>query len=418
MATTIQRPGRYESSTGWSFVRQNGSVSSAEYPWSHSWIDQRTGSDNPQYKAQIRKGVQAATSLTGVKTNVKRKPYLLSAVRVMNPGKTASSTAIMSWVSYGTPNPGVPSDPSSLSTVLANNRALEQLVRKIRKEQTTWQGGVFLGEFLQTVALIANPAKALRKGVDEAVQQLRGFRYRNRSKSDLLKFARDKWLETQLGWAPLIAEIDDGAKAVAESRWMSEYYRPRKSIRAIGVDEQVVHYLKNTTTPSATNLNYWLHIKQTSKVTVRYISCIDAGTYALADTRRIGLDLANFVPTVWELIPFSFVIDYFTNIGDVLSAASLAKSSVRWTVKTVRKECIREAYTGPPNVPSGGTTSRVILTQQTPGKASITRHYVTRDPYTGDLVPDFRFNLPTSYKQWLNVAALVHSRGEIRSYMT
>lgn len=47
---------------------------------------------------------------------------------------------------------------------------------------------------------------------------------------------------------------------------------------------------------------------------------------------RMGLTIQEFVPTVWELIPYSFVVDYFTNIGDVVNYAYSA--NLNWVYKS------------------------------------------------------------------------------------
>jgi len=41
------------------------------------------------------------------------------------------------------------------------------------------------------------------------------------------------------------------------------------------------------------------------------------------DRRQFGLGLGNFVPTVWNLMPFSFVVDYFSNVDGILKSLTM-----------------------------------------------------------------------------------------------
>jgi len=38
--------------------------------------------------------------------------------------------------------------------------------------------------------------------------------------------------------------------------------------------------------------------------------------------QAFGLDLDDIAPTMWELVPYSFVVDWFCNISDILAAWS------------------------------------------------------------------------------------------------
>jgi cell division protein FtsL len=50
-----------------------------------------------------------------------------------------------------------------------------------------------------------------------------------------------------------------------------------------------------------------------------------------------GISLDRIVPTLWELTPYSFLADYFVNLGDILSAAVQSTVGVVWTNHTDRQ---------------------------------------------------------------------------------
>lgn len=380
-------------------------------PWVREWTDYSSGVKNPRWKEQVRRGVQAGTSFTGNRRTLTNKPFYIN-------GFYNGHSSLSSKARYGTTvPPNAPGSPSLLDETKANNRALEQHVRKIRSKQTSFQGGVFVGELARSVQLLRNPAQALRQGVDHlhrsTIGRLDRFGRRIKdlpkpSRRELLSWARDTWLEYNLGWAPLLSEVDDGIKTIAESRILEDpTWEP---VRSVGVETNINTINPNLTRPTGGYPRFRCVSQELEEVQVRYISCIDVGTYKAYSPRRIGIAPTNWLPTLWELIPYSFVVDYFSNIGDIISAASLAKSSVRWTIKTVRKKTANEYVHWRPEygtLQAGGVI---------PGHTSYERRTVTRDPYYGSFVPTLTFNVPGSSTQWLNTAALYDARRELQRW--
>lgn len=109
------------------------------------------------------------------------------------------------------------------------------------------------------------------------------------------------WLELQYGWKPLYNDIHGAAKAMANAA-VEKQYQP--TIRAASGDFRV--YAVKTTDVEATH-------KITAKAWVRY--------RVKNDLIRAGntLGLLNPAAIAWELVPFSFVADWFVNIGDYIT---------------------------------------------------------------------------------------------------
>jgi hypothetical protein len=149
------------------------------------------------------------------------------------------------------------------------------------------------------------------------------------------------------------------------------------------------------------NPYYTVHFDAISEVMVRYQSLVDAGSYSLQNSRRVGFDVSNWLPTVWELIPYSFLVDYFVNIGEIVSAATLNSSSVLWTNKTVTHRVSYRALRWEANSKPYSNNVATV-----PGKAKSHLKTVTRYPnYAGAMVPTLTFSLP-GLGQALNIAAL------------
>jgi hypothetical protein len=71
---------------------------------------------------------------------------------------------------------------------------------------------------------------------------------------------------------------------------------------------------------------------------VRYKGSVTISTEATKwdNAALFGFTPSEFIPTAWELLPWSFLIDYFTNIGDILSSAVTQTAPVNFVNKTVR----------------------------------------------------------------------------------
>lgn len=376
-----------------------------------SW---RSGSNNPRYKIQIKYGKQAATSFDGELVTERSPYYYVSEDFVPKDGKDHPNW----WnhkVSQGI-KPLSPPDPTDYTSVTsADNQAKARIVNKIRDAQTTFQGGVFLGELIESIALITNPGRALRNGVGDYISQLKkiGPRIRRLSRRRITEVVRDTWLEYQLGWAPLISEIDSAAEALANHNYMKDQHW--KVVRAFGVDQHTIHDNGYQQAGNTYPYPQWRSHREYETM-VRYIACVGVGSHRLTNWRRVGFAPTNWLPTIWELIPYSFVVDYFTNIGDIISAASLARSDIRWIVKTVRRKATRFYEPVEPlwlgNTPDRYSYPNVRLVRP----CEATRKSVSRNPYTGSLVPSLEFNLPGCSTQWLNVAALWDARRDLRKW--
>lgn len=397
-------------------VRFSGAESTTESPVTRTWTDTRNGEGNPYYREQIRNGRQAATIFNGERTTFVTRPYLIGQITNYIGSGDPPSNAIEARSHWGTITQSVPSDPSSISETRANNLALTRVVSKIRDRQTSFQGGVFIGELKQSIGLITNPARAIRGGFNLLFKRAKGHaekyaRGGKRGKQDLLNACADTWLEWNLGWAPLISEVDSAMKAIAESRIMET---PRWAVvRAIANDDDISY---GATSAGSTQPQFTVRLNNVSGASVRYIACIDVGTYALSSPQRVGLAPTNWAPTLWELIPYSFVIDYFANIGNIIDAASLNTSRVRWVVKTVRKYRTIESKDWHPIKAPSNSSFVYTLTTVLPGKLKMQRTTVHREPYTDSLVPDLMFNIDLGGKQWLNIAALYSQRKQLRSF--
>lgn len=296
------------------------------------------------------------------------------------------------------------SDPTLIT--VADNKAKALFVQKLRETQTTFQGGVFVGELKETLHLLVSPAKTLREGLSAYLGTLKKRRRQVRKVSPKrrLSVARrviaDTWLEYAFGWRPLLADINDACKTLAAAQasihetWRPVSARGRDDIRGSG-SQQVF---------GVGGLSVYAVYDTLNRKEVVYRGSVGMSHVQPGIWRHSGFSLEDFVPTVWELIPYSFLVDYFTNIDDIISAATYLSSNIRWMNRT-QVEFASSEVKSTLAVPSGS----IFFNSSawcSPIKEQRSRVAFSRDIYTGSLIPSLNFNIPGFGTKWINMAAL------------
>lgn len=385
-----------------------------------------SGVTNPNWRSQVRRKTNASTPFSATKQSHNTKPYYLDYEQ-WSPTYDFG-TADTRWVYWGYPYPYqrsssnfATSDKDSALTK-ANNRAVSNFVNKARDYQSLAQGGMLLGEIRDTIAQIKRPLNGIRTGVDRYRRHVKKrATYRSgKPKFDNLRnlsqMVSDTWLEYSLGWKPFAADVKGAVDRICD--WSGEDLNDSKEISGYG-EETVSSVQKRS--HSTTYLGPFL-MDEVATYTVKVKCAGRVGTRANAigyTAQRIGLDPSEYVPVVWELIPYSFIVDYFVNVGDIISAYSFNRSSIWWSYK-VTKEIIQSDYTNWYNtyrVPefrlyySGGKWHQIFrrINARQPGAISSEWKSVVRDAEVGSLIPTLEFSIPGASTQWLNLATLFNA---------
>jgi len=125
-----------------------------------------------------------------------------------------------------------------------------------------------------------------------------------------------------------------------------------------------------------------------------------------------GFQPSEFLPTAWELLPWSFLADYFSNIGDCLTAWSTVTDKVEVAYinrtivqKTVFHGACVEDVAGTDSRNSGWKRTLGIVTG---GSSDTTRKVVQRGIGQGNPpLPTFQLNTNLGAGQLANIAALL-----------
>lgn len=186
-------------------------------------------------------------------------------------------------------------------------KAYGKLTEKVKKISSGW------GETLATrkmaysmmlhrIATLTNAARRLRKG------DIRGFcralSVTERGSRSKAKKAADTWLEYHFGWEPLLGDIYTACK-------ISSADFPVGRVRASSQEEVF-------------DMNMGVPDKFTPYRANRgRVSVLLQGEYTVENSDKLLLNqlgVINPVGLAWELVPFSFVIDWFIPIGQYLGA--------------------------------------------------------------------------------------------------
>lgn len=175
-----------------------------------------------------------------------------------------------------------------------------------------------LATFKQTVGLLKNPCGALYALLKETWDHAALRKYLRKSIREIraegpLTSAAQQYLEYVYGWKPLMSDIY-GIIALLKEQGNKNLLLSGtgQSIRQMGAAglEAVDFSLKDRTV--LTSLN------DVSKVSCKIWGRIDPAHTGLRALNQLGL--LNPVSLAYELIPWSFVVDWFVPIGPVLSA--------------------------------------------------------------------------------------------------
>lgn len=362
----------------------------------------RTGTSCYNWKEKIRLHQDATTPFSG---SIRTWDHYDGSVSSLRNTKVNGGTYRSTLEGHLIAPPSDLSDNPTLSTTSADNTAKAAFLKKLTSAQRAFMGGVALGELKETLQLIKRPAVGMRNLVGSYLERVKKHAPSVR-RSKRLGFISDQWLEYSFGMVPLMSDIEDGNEALKrmkERNGGTTYER----ISAYGSDEALVSYSSISYGVGAVGCAGRRLVKDDARVIYRgEIRCKPLST-TLMKARNLGFDPRDWAPTVWELIPYSFLVDYFTNVGDVITGWSWQRTGLSWSNKTTIQKRVSK------DVELRGTTngsSGYSLTSFAPYGHVVTQRLVNRSSYLNNYVPSLEFQLPGFGTKWLNLAALAQGR--------
>lgn len=191
------------------------------------------------------------------------------------------------------------------------NKAIRKLEQKLQGESSQLMTAAL--EWNSSLKMVSARAtqlwsayRALRNWDLPRVARTLGFSPTSYARQRVDRMARlnrptEAWLEYWMGWAPAVNDIYTAIDVLQ---------RPYTRQHARATSSEVVHHRNGTMAQQG-----WV---KTGRSEIKYaLYCdVEVSNTNLLIANQLGL--LNPAQTAWELVPFSFVIDWFTNVGQVL----------------------------------------------------------------------------------------------------
>lgn len=372
---------------------------------SYSWTDSFSGVSLPYYRQIIRNGGNATTEASGERRVVQPATVQArySTTSIVWPNKVKLDQKIYGSFVFS----HHPSGAITLSFAKADAEARIKFLEKYRSTRQKFSSGTFLGELRETLHMIRRPASAIRNGLNayhsDVKKRLRGVRTTSKKNS----VVGSTWLEYQFGWLPLVHDISDAYDLLKNG------VREMTIISSSFHDTAMDRLESSTSFVSGGGCQYRYNVGSKSTASVRYLGAVSAESFSppgLADAW--GFRLQDVLPTIWELIPYSFLVDYFTNIGEIVAAASEGKVTLAWGCKTSRFQQVNKIVGAKPILqPNTATATFEGACSPFVFSSSYTSFTRNRIAAVSVGVSDINFDIPgMSSKKWLNIAALASLR--------
>lgn len=340
---------------------------------------------------------------------------------------------------FGHIAPG-PISTSTIVPVSVDNAAKSKFIKHLNAVQKSMDGGVALLEIRKTLDQLRHPLLSLRKSIDDyfprvtkrvsELSVINGKRRRNANaatrKRAIVSMLTGTYLEWVFGVQPTVQDIKGLCQAL-----------DRMSGRALDVARvsgkeswgeiisDTVEY-ENSQWVLAGQGQFGptqvaqVKVRRSGFINgkVRYSASVAVESPESSFPRELGLTPRDFLPSVWDLLPWSWAVDYAFNVGSVIDAACAAYGSVKWCNQAITRT-VTETWD------TGGTLRRTFIPSfnfedlgkglDIPSIVQIESKTYSRQPITADFVsfvPRFTLNAPDPVKL-LNLAAAVWQSNKV-----
>lgn len=198
--------------------------------------------------------------------------------------------------------------PNFVSNVPPGPAELQALQKAIGKASVAKaMVGVTFGEAPETISMFVDPFKKLAH---------EGYKFQKlipRNVRSIASFAMNAWLQVRYGVFPLMGEIDTYRNLIAEghNRVISDMLK-EKAGWASPSSHTTARFVRNSTCGA------YLHGTESMERGTRVAATAYFRRTRSVMSENLGIDFSSLPSTLWELVPYSFVVDWFIDVGSWL----------------------------------------------------------------------------------------------------
>lgn len=408
-------------------------------------VDTKSRSSVPNWRSKLRSGQDASTSYTRLSNLVTtRSSVNYSVSRKFNVGPNYGKVSTATGNGY--PLRSSITDPNTFPDwgipTASENLAKTRFAQKVRSYDSKWQSGSFAGELGKTIRALRHPLDSMRKGINGYLEQVKklaskpltysrssrayGQVLKSRQREALSRALTGTYLEWKFGVTPIVYDMIDAQKAYhqivskphvdlsrvsASAEWD---YKTPLSVK----DGGSVNYITGAHPYGglATYAVVWTNKQRHVRGRVTYSGAISADLVVGGALPALQLLPRDFVPTIWQLLPWSWAIDYVANVGDMLDVLSTSFGALVWcnrsTLVTIDQEFstfLDTAFADAPalwtSATSSGGACKLLYTSRRYSRGIFV-------PSIMNMVPSLMFRSP-SLNQGLNLAAALHQADSV-----
>lgn len=317
----------------------------------------RGGLSLPGYRQIIARKGNATTPRSVVYHNIVIEPGHEYGMEI---GQLASAPHPQAVSCFGnrmvisTTIPSLPAGPNTSQSAEVDSYCAQKFRAKCEETLVTFGGPTFLGELKETIGFLTKPWPGiLRASKRFYYSMLRIYRRiprrrRNRpgNKRRIAETLENSWLSWKLAISPLIEDIESVCGVISN-------YDKTVALKVRSAHRGTFSVKAGADNPLGGTM-YWnrdtvYRCSMIGELAARIIP--PPGTLERVQ-QMIQMDyrglIENFVPTVYQLIPMSFVLDYVSNAGAVLESTCVAHPQLAW-LSTSRKTVQRRFAVYYPN---------------------------------------------------------------------
>jgi len=376
----------------------------------------RLGFQNPWWKSQCKNGSNATTPFVGVEYDA--GDAFVSAYSIgtqFNPLQGNREIGRWDYTSSGFIQPNIIAStisvPSNVITDVTNRcikKFLAECTAAMSSENLT---GRSIKHFKHDIHSTLHPMTGIRDKISSYLTSLEKVKYGKLRGPSLLSAISSSYLEFKFGVQPFVTDITD---ILTDLVIKDRKRNPTVPVEATASStyqgsDQISSWI-NSGYFSAFQPKHYAVVTASFSVRmkggIRTNTGMDGRVGFIQDNRLLPEDWA---PTIASILPYAWMVSYFTNVRDIIDGISFRTSNLSWGSKNTRAmQIVRygQVFASNPNPFANPPNVNVFSTVISGGSSTSSYKSTQRSSITGpDLVPTIEFTIPSSPTPWLNMMA-------------